>query len=155
MTKFDLVPSNYDEKFINYFKDNYDIKFLDSIVVSSKNNYHIDELYEMIKRYALTNIVYFVGYTNAGKSSIINKLIYNYSDIATSITTSSLPSTTLDSIEIIIDDLKIVDTPGIIDDMSYINYTDKNTLKRIIPTKKIKPIVYQIKTKQWISFCHL
>ena len=150
LTKLDLMPSTYEEKFINYFKDNYYIDIVDSIVISSKKNYHLDELYDKIKIYNKSKKVYFVGYTNAGKSSIINKLIYNYSDDKTSITTSNLPSTTLSTIEIKLDDLLLIDTPGIVSDKSYINYIDETTLKKIIPDKMIKPIVYQIKTKQSI-----
>lgn len=151
MTKFDLIPSTNEERFINYFKNNYHINFKDSIIISSKNNFHLDELYDKIKMYNNTGRVYFVGFTNAGKSSLINKLIYNYSNDDTVITTSNLPSTTLSTIEINLEDITLIDTPGIINSDSVINYIDGKTLKRVIPNGKIKPIVYQIKNKQTIN----
>ena len=55
------------------------------------------DLYE--QKYKNSSNVYFVGYTNSGKSTLINKIIYNYSDISSMITTSSLPNTTIDTIE--------------------------------------------------------
>lgn len=150
LTKFDLIPSNYTDKFINYFKNNYHMNIVDIVVVSSKNNYGLDDLYNMINNYKVSDKVYFVGYTNAGKSSLINKIIYNYSDSDTVITTSNLPSTTLDTIEIKLNDITLIDTPGIINNGSIINYIDSDLLKRIIPSSKIKPITYQIKTNQSI-----
>lgn len=150
LTKFDLIPSNNETKYINYFKKNYNLNILDIIIVSSKTNYHLDELLSKIKKYTVNNQVYFIGYTNAGKSSIINKLIYNYSDNTTVITTSNLPSTTLNTIEINLNDLKLIDTPGIVSNNSITNLYDGKYLKKLIPNKKIKPIVYQIKTKQTI-----
>ena len=151
LTKYDLIPSNYEEKFINYFKHNYNLKILDAIVVSAKKNYHIDELYDMINKYNALGSVYLVGPTNAGKSSIINKLIYNYSSDKTTITTSNLPSTTLNTIEIKLNDITFIDTPGIVSDESIINHIDNKLLKKVIPSIKIKPITNQIKTKQYIK----
>ena len=81
---------------------------------------------------------------------MINKLLYNYTDKNINITTSFLPSTTLDTIEIELDDYKLIDTPGLLDDGNIINYIDKETLKRIIPKKEIKPKVFQIKQDQSI-----
>ena len=82
---------------------------------------------------------------------MINKILYNYTDIKPNITTSMLPSTTIDSIEISIDDnLILVDTPGLLDDNSMINVVNGSTLKKIVPSTEIKPITYQINDKQTI-----
>lgn len=148
LTKADLIPSNNEEKFKNYF-DRYNLNLVDRVVISSYTNYHLDELMMKINKYRTSNKVYIVGYTNAGKSTMINKLIYNYTNSSSHITTSNLPSTTLNTIEIELDDFTIVDTPGLLDN-SIINYIDSNTLKKIIPKKKIKPLTYQIKGKQTI-----
>lgn len=151
LTKRDILPlSCYDEKFKAYFK-NYNFNILDTVIVSSKKNYNLDLLYEKINKYKTSDKVYVVGYTNSGKSTLINKIIYNYSDNNTVITTSSLPSTTIDSISVKISDtLTLVDTPGILDDGDIINYIDAKTLKKIIPSKELKPITYQIKNNQSI-----
>ena len=151
LSKRDILPKScYDKKFVDYFKD-YKLNIIDSVVVSSNKNYNIDNLYEMINKYKKGNSVYVVGFTNSGKSTLINKIIYNYSDNRTIITTSNLPSTTIDSINIKINDsLILVDTPGLIDVGDISNSIDGKTLKHIIPTKEIKPITYQVKKSQTV-----
>ena len=145
LTKKDIFSYKIpDEKFLSY---NYGINYIDSLVVSSNKNYNFDLLYEKINKYKKSNKVYIVGYTNSGKSTLINKFVHNYSKNNINITTSNLPSTTLNTLEIIInDELTLVDTPGILDN----NNIDVNLLKKVIPKKEIKPITYQIHNKQYI-----
>ena len=154
LTKRDILPkSSYDNKFIEYF-NKYNV--IDTIVVSSINNYNLDLLYSKINAYKTSNNVYFIGYTNSGKSTLINKIIYNYSDIATYITTSNLPSTTIDSIEIKLNDnLTIIDTPGLLCSFDIINFIDGNKVKEIIPNKEINPITYQVKTLETVYISDL
>lgn len=151
LTKRDILPrSCYDEKFKEYFK-NYNLNIIDSVVISSNKNYNLDMLYNKINEYKKSNNVYVVGFTNSGKSTLINKIIYNYSSNNTVITTSNLPSTTIDSISVKVNDnLTLIDTPGLLDNGDIINFIDGKTLKKIIPNKEIKPITYQIKDKQSI-----
>ena len=59
--------------------------------------------------------------TNSGKSTLINKLIKNYTDKQLEVTTSLYPSTTLNKIEINLDNLKIIDTPGLLNEGSILN----------------------------------
>lgn len=131
---------------------NYDLGFdyIDSIVVSSNKNYNFDLLYSKILKYKKSENVYVVGYSNVGKSTLINKLIYNYSDLDSEITVSMLPSTTLDTIEIKLNDMTLIDTPGVIDEGNIINYVDSKTLKKIMVKREIKPVTYQVKEKQYI-----
>ena len=146
LTKRDVLPKSIkDYKLINYMKDRY--SFTDIEIVSSIKNYNLDSLFYKIKKYNKTGNVYVIGSTNSGKSTLINKLIKNYSDSDIEITSSLYPSTTLDKIEINIDNIKIIDTPGLINDGSIINYIDTKTLKNITPKKEIKPKTYQIKGK--------
>ena len=151
LSKRDILPKScYDKKFIEYF-DNYNLNIIDRVVISSNKNYNLDDLYNKINFYKTSNKVYVVGFTNSGKSTLINKIIYNYSNLDTKITTSNLPSTTIDSISIkISDDLTLIDTPGLVDEGDISNNVDAKTLKHIIPNKEIKPITYQIKDKQTI-----
>ena len=145
LTKKDIFSYKIpDEKFLSY---NYGINYIDSLVVSSNKNYNFDLLYEKINKYKKSNKAYIVGYTNSGKSTLINKFVYDYSKNNINITTSNLPSTTLNTLEIIInDELTLVDTPGILDN----NNIDVNLLKKVIPKKEIKPITYQVHNKQYI-----
>lgn len=145
ITKYDLIDID-ENKILNYL----DIDCIDKLVISSKNNYNLDKLMEIINKNKKSNKVYLVGYTNAGKSTLINKIIKNYSTSDYNLTTSVLPSTTLNFIKVNIDEnLTLIDTPGIIVS-NIIDYLDEEEIKKVIPKKKIKPQIYQIKTEQTI-----
>ena len=150
LTKADLIPRNTDEeKLLSKLK--YNLNIIAKIAVSSKNNHNLDELYNLINKYKKSKNVYVIGYTSSGKSTLINKIVYNYSQNYYEITTSVLPSTTLDLIEVPInDDLILIDTPGLLDKGSIILEATKEMFKTIIPKKEIKPVVIQIKTDQTI-----
>lgn len=151
ITKRDILSKNIkDNKFTNIETD---LNIVDKIVISSNKNYHLDELLSKIKKHQKSPKVYVVGFTNVGKSTLINKLIYNYSDYQSDLTVSSLPSTTLDFLEKkLSDDLIIVDTPGLIDNGNICNYLDESTLKKVLSSKPINPKIYQIKVKQSLIF---
>lgn len=152
LSKRDLLPKSlFEEKILNYMS-RFNLNIIDKIIISSNKNYQFDELYEKINLYKKSKNVYVVGFTNAGKSTMINKLLYNYSESDTRITTSILPSTTLNNIEISLnEDLTIIDTPGLLDKGNIINYVEGKDLKVIVPTKEIKPITYQIKNRQIVE----
>jgi len=151
LTKRDILPlSVYDERLISYF-DNLSNRVVDTIICSSKKNFHIDELMDKIYKYKNSSNVYVVGYTNAGKSTLINKILYNYTDKEPMITTSLLPSTTIDAITIEInDELTLIDTPGLLEEGNILDFVDTKLLKRIVPRKEIKAISYQLKDMQSI-----
>ena len=145
LTKKDLLTkSTKDYKIINYIKKNYH-NYLDIEVISSIRNYNLDNLFKKIKKYGNRKPIYFVGLTNSGKSTLINKIIKNYADNNKEITTSLYPSTTLNIINIKIGNLKIIDTPGLLGEKSIINSLTSNEIKRITPKKEIKPRNYQLK----------
>lgn len=151
LTKRDILPlSVYDEKLKSFFK-NINMNIVDTVLISSLKNFNFDELMDKIYMHKTSNNVYVIGYTNAGKSTMINKIIYNYFNTDVKITTSMLPSTTLNSIEIkLSDDLTIIDTPGILNEGDISNFIDVKILKKITPKREIRPITYQIKSKQTI-----
>lgn len=151
INKRDIIPKSvYDVKLLEYM-DNYNLNIVDKLIISSTKNYNFDLLMDKINQNKKSKDVYVVGFTNAGKSTMINKILYNYTDIIQNITTSILPSTTLNKIEIkLSDDLYLIDTPGLLDETSIINYVEVDTLKKIMPKSEIRPITYQIKTNQFI-----
>ena len=151
LNKKDVLPKSVkDEKLINYLKEK-NIKFEEVIVVSVNKNINIDYLLKRIKYYQTSKNVYVVGHTNAGKSSLINKLISNYSDNTQELTMSPLPSTTLNLVKIDINDyLTLIDTPGLVDNGSILNRVDASMVKKISPKKEIKPRTYQLRKNQSI-----
>lgn len=143
LTKRDIIPKSViDAKIINYIKERYH-NINDIFLVSSLYNYNIDTLYQKIINHNSKKI-YFIGNTNSGKSTLLNKLIYNYTDLTPDITTSMYPSTTIDTVTIKVNDKLFIDTPGIINEGSITNYVDNKVIKRINPKKEIKPITYQL-----------
>ena len=151
LNKKDILPKSVkEEKLLQYFKE-HDVVFEEIIVISVEKNLNIDYLLKRIKFFQTTKNVYVVGHTNAGKSTLINKLIKNYSNNTQELTMSPLPSTTLNTVRIEINDyLTLIDTPGLIDQGSLLNYVDNKMLKRITPKKEIKPRTFQLRKNQSI-----
>lgn len=150
LTKRDLFAGDiYHQKFIDAVCD-LPAQVVDTVMISSKNNFGFDALYEKINRYKKSKNVYIVGLTNAGKSTMLNQLLKHYSNKDTVVTTSMLPSTTIDMIKIkVTEELYLIDTPGILDH-SIANVVSTPMLKKIVPAKTIRPITYQIKLPQTI-----
>jgi len=159
LTKRDIIPFRVTDEKLKDYINNFKLNIKDIEVISSKKNYNFDSLYEKINKYKKSKKVYVAGYTNAGKSTMINNLIYHYSDLTSDITTSIMPSTTLGNIEVKLnEDLTLIDTPGLLVKDSMMNQVDGKTLKRIMPDREIKPRTYQIKEKQYIyieDFCKI
>lgn len=129
------------------------IKPLDVLLTSGKKNYHLDELMTMIDKYRHGRDVYVVGVTNVGKSSMINALLKAYSDGDTFITTSEFPGTTLDMIEIPLDEQSsIIDTPGIINRHQMAHLLNHEDLKTVLPQSELRPVSYQLQDHQTLYF---
>lgn len=148
LTKYDILPKSTNEsKVVSKLKVDYP-KVLDVIVVSSIKNYNIDKLYNLLNKYSNNKDIYLIGNTNSGKSTLLNKLIKNYSDNKNiNVTVSMYPSTTLDVLEIKLNNLTIIDTPGLIDEGNYTNILCSKDLKKISPKKEIKPRSCQVNGK--------
>ena len=153
LNKKDMLPlSVTDEKILNYIQNEYNDVFVDKVVISANKNYNLDKLMNLIKKHRVYKDVYVIGNTNAGKSTLMNKIIENYSIDTSSITISSMPSTTLDQIKIPFKDFYLIDTPGLVDSNNIINYVDEDKIKKLSSHKTIKPRTYQIKRGQALIF---
>ena len=149
LNKKDVLPKSVKESKLIQYLESEQIHFEEVIVVSVSKNYNIDYLLKRIKFYQTSKNVYVVGHTNAGKSSLINKLIENYSDNTQELTMSPLPSTTLNTVSIDINEyLTLIDTPGLVDVGSILNHVSEKMVKKISPKKEIKPRTYQLRKNQ-------
>ncbi|MBT2643706.1 ribosome biogenesis GTPase YqeH [Bacillus sp. ISL-41] len=155
--KADLVPKSVKQrKLIDWMKKEsreLGLNPIDVSLVSAAKGYNIREAAAAIDEYRNGKDVYIVGCTNVGKSTFINRIIKEVTGEGDIITTSHFPGTTLDMIEIPLEDGKaIVDTPGIINHHQMAHYVDKRDLKFITPKKEIKPKVYQLNEQQTLFF---
>lgn len=148
LTKRDVIPKSVkDSKIIEYFKDNF-YKTDNVMCVSSFKNKNIDKFINYINTYNYKSL-YVVGFTNSGKSSFINSLMKAVG-IKPTITTSVIPNTTINNIEIKIIDFCVIDTPGFISSSSIYNFITFDEVKKLTPLKELKVKTYQIKPKETI-----
>lgn len=140
ISKLDIIPRSIKEiKIVNWLRNTYNIDE-DIIFLSTKKTINI----RSIEKNLLENNIhecYIVGYTNAGKSTLINKL----SNHNNKITTSLIPNTTLDFIKIRLEDITIYDSPGFTLNNTLYNDIEFDLMKRINPSNEIKPRTYQVK----------
>lgn len=142
INKIDLLPINVkDEKieelFIKAIKKSKAKNIINCLITYNKDPYFNDLFFETLKECDSKRFI-FAGRVNAGKSSIINKLLQD-----NSLTVSAYPGTTITSNIIEVNDLEFIDTPGLIDYESFVNNIDKTLIKDLIPLKTIKSRVFQ------------
>ena len=129
---------------------------VDVVLTSAQNKQAIKELMETIESHRKGRDVYVVGVTNVGKSTLINAIIQEITGDKDIITTSRFPGTTLDKIEIPLDDGSyLFDTPGIIHRHQMAHYLTAKNLKYISPKKEIKPKTYQLNPEQTLFLAGL
>lgn len=145
ITKRDVLPKSVNDKKIIDYLDRFDLNIVDIVFISSHKNYNFDRLYGSIQRHKKSQDVYVVGNTNAGKSTLINKLVHNYSTVNTRVTTSYMPSTTVEMLKIKLDDkLTLIDTPGLLDITHIMNFIDSSMIVDLTPRSEMKPRTFQI-----------
>ena len=121
----------------------------DVVLTSAKKPTEMESLLALIEKHRKGRDVYVVGVTNVGKSTLINGIIKATAGVQELITTSQFPGTTLDKIEIPLEDGRhLIDTPGIIHKFQMAHYLGKKDLGLIAPSKEIKPKVYQLNAGQ-------
>ena len=131
ITKADIIPKNIKyQKLIQNIKNIYDIKE-DLILTSSKTKLNIKTITKICLE---EKNICLAGFTNAGKSSLINALV------GSDITVSKKSNTTQDFIKLNVDGINIYDAPGF---MSNIN-------RENIPRSIIRPMTYQFPSKHYL-----
>ncbi|MBD3949844.1 ribosome biogenesis GTPase YqeH [Tuanshanicoccus lijuaniae] len=123
----------------------------DVLLASANKKQTLEPFIALIERVIAKKNVYIVGVTNVGKSTLINQLISYYGGEKSIITTSNHPGTTLDLIEIPMnEDHAIIDTPGIIRRSQLAHYLTRDEIRKVLPTKPLKPKTYQLNPEQTI-----
>jgi ribosome biogenesis GTPase YqeH len=155
--KIDLFPKNINRnKIVNWVQKQAKeagMKPLETILVSAKTNEGFDRLVDLLAKHRNGKDIFVVGATNVGKSTLINRLIRDLSELDAELTTSRYPGTTLDMVHIPLDDGKsIIDTPGIVYRSRLTEMISKDDLATITPEKPIKPLNYQLDEGQTLFF---
>lgn len=133
ITKEDIIPKNIiKDRLIKNIKDIYEISE-DIILTSTKFTKNISNIESICLK---EKKVLLAGYTNAGKSSLINKMV------GSDITVSSRENTTQDFIKLNVDGVTIYDAPGFM----------SNTKRDVVSKNIIKPKTYQLPNKHYLEF---
>lgn len=152
--KLDLLPKQINTRKMKHWMKvrahEWGLKPTDVVLVSGLKGHNLQELVDYLELLRKGRDVYVVGTTNVGKSTIINRLLKDFGEgNDLELTTSRFPGTTLDLIEIPLDQQSsLYDTPGIINDEQIIHKIPPQELKVIMPSKPVNPKVYQLKQEQ-------
>ncbi|WP_412520932.1 ribosome biogenesis GTPase YqeH [Staphylococcus simulans] len=155
--KIDLLPKQINKRRVKeWLKKSarkYGLEAEDVVLISAEKGFGIQDLLEAIQQHRKQEDVYVVGTTNVGKSTLINKLIEQSVGEKNVVTTSRFPGTTLDLIDIPLDDHSFMyDTPGVIQEHQMTHYVSEKELKQIMPNKEVKQRVYQLNEAQTLFF---
>lgn len=157
VNKIDLLPKVTNmNRIVNWVQrqaKEQGLKVADVVLCSAKKNLGFDRVIQSLQEHRGDRDIFVVGATNVGKSTLINRLIADFSDLQSELTTSQYPGTTLDLVKIPLEDGKfIVDTPGIVYQHRMTELVSKRDLNRLMPDKPLKPMVFQLNEGQTLFF---
>lgn len=143
ITKIDIIPKGIkEENLVNFIREEYNIED-DIALLSSRSNVNTSVIYKILEDNNYKES-YIVGYTNSGKSTLLNKLKAKNGK-GSDITVSLIPNTTANFIEIDLEDIKLFDSPGFVLNKTLYNDDEYDLIKRINPASSLKPITMQTK----------
>lgn len=145
ISKLDIIPKSIKEPLIiSWLEKTYDIKDQISFI-STKKNINTKTILWTLKALNKEE-AYILGYTNAGKSTLINKISDQNEITDRKITTSLIPNTTIDFIKLNIKEYTLYDSPGFTLTNSLYKDNEVTLMNRILPKSTIKPITEQTKS---------
>ena len=149
INKTDILPENISdeklEKILIVLLKKLRVRYpkIKAAIMTNRYEHHFNEkFFETIDETGKKQIV-FAGRANAGKSTLINKLLHEEV-----LTTSVYPGTTLNESIISYEDYTFIDTPGLLDQESYTTYLDLQMNKKMKIAKAIKPQIFQFNSPQ-------
>lgn len=146
-TKRDLLPKSVSNQKIAQFiftrLKEYQIKIKELVFTSMKSQEGKEAVLDSIYKFYEKRNVIVIGKANAGKSTLLNVLLGE-----NLLTSSRYPGTTLALNKIEKDGITWIDTPGFEMEHSMLMKVEEKDLKEILPTKEVKPMIYQIHEDQ-------
>lgn len=157
--KIDLVlnRNNYEIIVNNLYKllTNYGFKDPLIFLTSINNNYGIKNLNQFVIHLPLKQKQYFVGDTNAGKTSLINKLMALHYKHHQSLIISPYLNTSLNYTKYKINKHTVIDCPGANYLANVLNYLSlEQKVNKLMNLKKAIKCHYLVKTNQSFIFDH-
>lgn len=140
ISKVDFIPKYINKNNIKlWLEEEYEIKE-EIIFLSAAKNQNIHAIDSILEKEGI-NEAYLLGYTNSGKSTLVNKLTNQ-----NNITTSLVPNTTIDFIKITLENgITLIDSPGFLYKDTLYQNEDILFIRKINPKTFIKPITFQLK----------
>ncbi len=149
-TKRDLLPETVSHDKIARFVfgrlKEYGISVQQMVLVSGITAQGVAEVKDAVRSVAKGRNVIVMGRANSGKSTLLNAL-----SGSSQLTSSRYPGTTLAFNELHADGITYIDTPGIEISKSMIMAVNECDLRTILPSRTIKPKVFQIREDQTFS----
>lgn len=141
ISKCDVLPKSISlNKIAKWLVDVFDVQ--NKIIFVRKNSLSsLKKILDEMENSSYSSY-YFLGMTNAGKSTLLNALLKYSDDIKSSIVESEFPNTTLDFIEINFSLGKIFDSAGF---FYPVISQDATILKKSQSKDEIRPMIYPLK----------
>jgi len=148
INQIDLLPksTNLDEMIKNITEKALSLRvpYHDIIMMSAKNPYDIDHLYEYMLSFKEKNI-YLIGVQNSGKTTIFKAITKNEKALA-----FSKAGLTQEALSHQLENHQIWDMPGLYQPGYMHHFLAYKDYKKLIPSQTIKPKVYQMKKDQTV-----
>ena len=157
--KYDLfMRSNRPTKLKKYLNDyliENNISASGIVITNGNDIYSAKKVYEtivkMVDAKKLSREVFFFGMSNSGKTTLLKSMGSAFNvDSAKDLIVSKAISTTLGLNKITINELNIIDSPGLVNEGQVTYYLNKKTIDYIMPKDVIKPVVFQLNLNQTI-----
>ncbi len=150
INKIDLLPKtvNFDLWVQKIKQDSDHLSLLEVMPISALKGSYLNIFLETLNHYKPKQ-VYFVGFQNSGKSTLLNKIAAKEEKQEVALTAQK-PGLTKENITFMYNGFKIIDTPGIYEKGYISDFLSYDHYKNIIPAKRFRPATYQLSSGQSI-----
>lgn len=147
--KADLIPKSVKRtklvRWLEHRCKQSGLKPVATLVTQKKDANSLEEIMTTLKKWQKNRDIVVVGAANVGKSTLLNRLLHEMGNLTDVITTSKFPGTTLDRIEIPLDDgHSLIDTPGIMGTQQISHLLAPEQLSLTTPQKVLRPKTFQL-----------
>lgn len=156
-TKRDLFPNNIKnqtfERFLKERFEEFGVSPSCIRIIGNENSIDFNDFYKSLNSARKGHDVYMLGATGAGKTTIINKMLKSYENKSKwTIRTATYPGTEAKVLEIPLSNSSFFyEMPDLSISNSIVSKVEKETLKHIVPHKKLEITTKTIAVKEFIA----